>query len=387
MGIVRPQKVTVNWSYCDVGWYLDRGYGPCRAGTTFEVDVDDLPHGSGRKVEVQCDYCGRTFSKTYQNLFNHRYPDAQASRKVACAKCQQLKTREVVREVYGVDHMTKLESTKAAARATFMDRYGVPAYAQTEEYLTKCRATNRARRGVDFPTQSPEVLAKRRATCRERFGGDTPMASPEAVARLRCTLAQRTDDQRADARRRREETNLERYGVRYAYLLPEARQAMHEALGGTAVPSSRQQRWLCTLLNGVLNHPVGGFFVDIAFPDERVYIEYDGSGHDLWARRRGWSMEQFAAHQLGREAALAKLGWRVVRVVSRHDLLPSASVARTVLTAARGKLRRRIVVTVEDGRLTIVGDGLDEVLSVPTRTYPKDGQADDEFWRGGVANG
>lgn len=388
MGIVRPQKLIINWSYCrNRGWYVDHGYGPFKNGTLFEVDVDDLPRGSGLKVKVQCDYCGAVFEKVYQHLFNQRYPEAGASAKIACAKCQQLKTREVVREVYGVDHMTKLQSTKDAQRATFLAKYGVEHFSQTPEFVQKVKATNWKRRGVDFPQQSPEVRAKTRAVCQAKFGGSTPMASPESVARLKAALAKRTDAQRAETRRRREETNLERYGARYPFLLPEARAARHAALGGSATPSSRQQRWLCTVLGGVLNHSVGGFFVDIAFVDERVYVEYDGSGHDLWARRNEWTPAQFATHQRGREAALAKHGWRLIRVVSEHDLLPSAKVVWGLVGRLRTVLRHRIVVTVEDGRLTITGDGLDEVLNTPTRAYPKDGLVDDEFWEGGVANG
>ena len=48
---------------------------------------------------------------------------------------------------------------------------------------------------------------------------------------------------------------------------------------GTVV-ASYQQRYLHRLLGGEMNYSIDWSFLDIAYPERKVYIEYDGSGHN-----------------------------------------------------------------------------------------------------------
>lgn len=70
----------------------------------------------------------------------------------------------------------------------------------------------------------------------------------------------------------------------------------------------------------VLNHPVQGYLVDIAFPAVRVAIEIDG-----WAWHSG--VDRFRRDRV-RQIALVLAGWTVLRF-TWHDLVhrPDAVVA------------------------------------------------------------
>lgn len=84
----------------------------------------------------------------------------------------------------------------------------------------------------------------------------------------------------------------------------------------------------------VLQHPVGGYRIDLAYPDERFGIEYDGADHLDPGRARA---------DLARQAVLTAAGWELFRppaalVLGRPDLLAYEVAVR--LEARRGPAAR-----------------------------------------------
>jgi hypothetical protein len=77
----------------------------------------------------------------------------------------------------------------------------------------------------------------------------------------------------------------------------------------------------------VLQHPVGPYKLDLAYPELKLAIEYDGREHLTPERAR---------RDLRREAYLTAAGWTVVRI-------PAATVFRPLATAqlVRDELRKR----------------------------------------------
>lgn len=323
MGIIRPQFFEINWSYCDKAWYVSRGYGPPELGKKFTVSVDDLPLGSGKKVDVECDYCGKRFKRVYQTLFDGRHTNVAASKKIACANCQKSKSREIVQQVYGVNHPMQLPSTIEKIKQLNREKYGVDWAIKNKNVKEKVRKTCFERYGVNAPMQSAEIKEKSKQTSRKHYGVDHPMKSKDVVNKLFTKLQNRTSEQKKTTIKKREATNIKKYGVPYAMLLPKNRERMHVALyeQGKA-PSSTQQRVLCSVLNGKLNYPVSNLFLDIAWPECMVYMEYDGSGHEYRVTRGECTHEQFVLHELKRDKFLAKCGWRRIRMVAVTDLLP-----------------------------------------------------------------
>lgn len=75
-------------------------------------------------------------------------------------------------------------------------------------------------------------------------------------------------------------------------------------------------------MRGKKQHPVGKFFIDIAFPKAKVAVEYDGAHHDT---TRGYDA--------ARDRYLEEVGWKVIHV-NRFD----------VLSAVAAQIRREVIV-------------------------------------------
>lgn len=74
----------------------------------------------------------------------------------------------------------------------------------------------------------------------------------------------------------------------------------------------------------VLQHPVGPYLLDLAYPSLKIAIEYDGKEHLTPARAR---------HDLDRQAYLTALGWTIVRVPAVEAMRRPRAVAARVRAA------------------------------------------------------
>ena len=87
--------------------------------------------------------------------------------------------------------------------------------------------------------------------------------------------------------------------------------------------TSKQQLYIHSLLGGELNYCTGKCFLDIAFLDEKIYLEYDGGGHDLSVKLGKMSKEEFERKEMKRYYALKSKGWKCIKVISENDKIPS----------------------------------------------------------------
>ena len=80
----------------------------------------------------------------------------------------------------------------------------------------------------------------------------------------------------------------------------------------------------------MVQHPVGPFFLDLAYPSIRLAIEYDGETHRLQER---------AMRDLDRQAYLTDAGWKVLRFtaaqVMRRPTWVAARVREELVKAGR----------------------------------------------------
>ncbi|MGG0308442.1 hypothetical protein ABEY43_06490 [Priestia megaterium] len=100
-------------------------------------------------------------------------------------------------------------------------------------------------------------------------------------------------------------------------------------------PCSSQQNFIHEVIGGKLNYPVKNYSLDIAFPDEKIYVEYDGGGHDLAVKFGELAQEEFAQKERRRYYSLRSLGWKEIRIVSRNDIVPSSEDILKMMSFAR----------------------------------------------------
>ena len=88
------QLVEVMWSNKMRKWFESKGYLFTAYDDKFLAKAKDLPVGSGKRVKIICDYCGKEYMTTYCN-YNGRKDKAKD---VCGRKCRALKQYENSKE-------------------------------------------------------------------------------------------------------------------------------------------------------------------------------------------------------------------------------------------------------------------------------------------------
>lgn len=117
-------------------------------------------------------------------------------------------------------------------------------------------------------------------------------------------------------------TLWQKYGVANVFELEVMEKAEWE------IPCSRPQQYLANLLNGKVNVRFAEIrgFVDILLEDEKIIIEYDGSGHFLGEYFGRYTYEEKLQQDYERDSILKSLGYKIIRIESKKDYLPSDEI-------------------------------------------------------------
>lgn len=171
----------------------------------------------------------------------------------------------------------------------------------------KVKESNLEKYGVEFPFQSKKIREKQKETMINNYGVDNPGAVPEIYEKIT-------------------QTNMKRYGVKSPSQVKEFQEKATENMLKTmyangAMQTSSQQKHLYDLLGGELNYPVSRTSLDIAFPNEMIYIEYNGGGHYVWPKFNGVSDEELFKKEMNRYSYLKSKGWKLIRIICKSDKL------------------------------------------------------------------
>lgn len=315
MLITKEVEVTLSSKY--FRYYEDLGYDIPKElnkygitkyilGTKITVKVEDLPKGSHAIIEVICDYCLKedkitTIKKSYRS-YNSSH-DKYVIKNDCCAKCKPIKTKECNLLNYGVEDTFLLKEIQDKQKQTMIEKYGVDHNMKIKEVHNKAIQS-----WLDRPNEErQETLNKRNKTFEEKFGGH-PMLLDEIKNKII-------------------NTNVKKYGVPYVMqnneIMSKSRKTMYE---NNKVVCSRQQRYLSNLFGGILNYPISNCSVDIAFPEQKILIEYDGNGHDLCVKLGNNTYQEFKIKEIKRYQFLKSEGWKQIKIISPYDYLPSNEV-------------------------------------------------------------
>lgn len=384
------KKLITKWTRRNKKHYESLGYEYSFINEPLIVDIKDTFKGDTSEVDVLCDFCK-------ENILKQKYSFIVKQEKHTCNYCRKEKRKQTCLEKYGEEFPTKNKKIKdkivATLKETCLDKYGVDNAAKSKVVQEKIKQTNLKKYGVERPMQSNEVKEKVKQTCIENYGVDHPWKSELVKQKVKDTnlekygvnnpwkseaikekrkqyflekygvdnpskskeIKQKTKinflqkygvdnpSKLKEIKQKIKNTCLKKYGVPHVWMLKEkqilmrkkARETMYK--NGTA-PSSKQQRHICEILNGELNFPVGGCSLDIAFPNEMIYIEYDGSGHNLCVKLDNMTQEKFNQRDNKRVYYLKSLGWKIIRFVSSKDILPSDDIIIKLINECKNYL-------------------------------------------------
>jgi len=300
-------------------------------GTKFTIKTLHLKRQSQVNVHVLCDYCKINIVEKH---YNHYLNGREIISKDCCnnVECLKQKREEVVQEKYGVTNVNKLENVRERIKETNLERRGVEYTFQSKEVRDKGIETLLERYNVNNISKSKEFQDKKVHTFIERFGVDNPLKNDEIKEKVRKTNLQRYSVewpmQNPETLEKSKETCIKKYNVTNIMQIPEISKMVAEKRIMTLyeqhslIGTSTQQIYLSSLLKGKLNYPIGNARLDIAFPEQMIYLEYDGSGHDLSVKFGDLTNEEFKLKEINRSYYLNKLGWKRIRIISLKDFLP-----------------------------------------------------------------
>ena len=362
------ERVNVNISHNNKNYYRELGYH-CEHGDVLGVLVEQLPKSTSTKIEIRCDYCGVIFDRMYANHMKQCAKDI--IKKDACMACAGQKRAESNLLVYGKSSLSGDLDVREKVKKTCLERYGVEAPAQSEGVREKMQKTTLQRMGVPFASQNPDTIRKAKDTMLERYGADSYLKTEEGMKKVRQTNLQRYGVenvfQNEEIRERHKQSCLDKYGVEnvfqtetvkkkskesmvkkygVAFLLQDPVRAKGMRLKAAitiqrdGIHTSKDQLHIHGLVGGELNYAVDALNLDIAFPEDKIYVEYNGGGHFMPIYVGRMTEAEFKHKEMKRYFYLKSLGWKQIVIESKTNGLPEDSVLYDEIMYAKEHLMK-----------------------------------------------
>ena len=406
MGLVVPQTVRVKTSRKMCKYYREKGYEFEKYGDFIEVDVFDLHPRSTVKVKVICDICGKEREIQYRFVVKCN----EENELITCASnsCTNKKREDTYIKKYGVNHPSKVQEiqdkkkktcqlhfgcdwpsqdrrVKEKIKKTNLEKYGSESPLGSKEIQNKSKKTWQKKYGenITSPTQVESIKNKIKETNLERYGSENPFGSKEIQNKLKKTWQEKYGEnivsisQVKEIQDKIKETNNEKYGCNCVFqskkVKDKIKQTMLKKYGvdnpmqveeiknkvldsfqinGTG-PSSRAQRYICYISNGILNKSICGSLVDIYIEKENIVIEHDGGGHflrDKMNKEKGPTKESLL-YEKQREDKIINNGYRMIRFIATKDRIPSDEVILNLIEEFKNSDFKVVRINFEEGTI------------------------------------
>ena len=231
-------------------------------------------------------------------------------------------------------------------KQTIKSRYGdqYDSVLQVPEVKEKCINTwkNKYGKSVVNPGQAKEVRTKIAKTLSKNYRGNYTNSLQIPEVRSKCMKSLQ-----------------DHYGQQYTNpsQVPEIRekQIKSRSENGSCALSS-QQKHLHNLLGGELNYPFKYYFLDIAFPNEKIYIEYNGGGHNLSVKAyHTLTQDEFDEREMQRYFIMKTHNWKLIKLIAPRDKLLSDDILMKIVRQSKKYLRQNhhsINVYLEEDKIT-----------------------------------
>ena len=268
------------------------------------------------------------------------------------------KIKQTNNKKYGCDYASQSEEIKSKVKQACQQHYGVDYAFQAEEVKDKIKQTNNEKYGYDYASQSEEIQNKIKQTNNEKYGGNAPACSKEVQNKMKETNNKKYGGNAPacseEVRRKMQQTMLKNHGVKHALQNEELLdKALDSFQFNSTGPSSRAQRYICHILNGILNKRMRGSLVDIYLEKENIIIEHDGSGHFLGDIINGNALptEKSLLREKQRENKIINNGYRMIRFIATKDRIPSDEIILNLIEEFKNSDFRVIRINFEEGTI------------------------------------
>ncbi len=265
-------------------------------------------------------------------------------------------------EKYGVEYCIQNEDIKERIKQTNLMRYGTENALLNKEIRERIKKTLQEKYGVENPLQSSEIRNKISETCQQKYGTDNPFRNPEIQEKIRNTMLEKYGVehpiQNEEIHNKIINTNLSKYGCPVPSMNQDIKDKVAEtcmnkygsksSLGNMQIYSmtlqskykngvintSIQQLYLNKIYGGLMNYPIKKYNADILI-DNTYDLEFDGGGHRLCVKLGNMSDEEFDKLEIIRDIIINKAGYKIIRIISFTDKLPSDEILFQMLQDAK----------------------------------------------------
>lgn len=183
-----------------------------------------------------------------------------------------------------------------------------------EHFCKSCRIknTNMREYGCENVFQYKPYQEKQKQTCIEKYGCENVFQNEDIKKKIKYAM-------------------IEKYGVDHPMRVKEIAEKVHNHVNETMSKNgtqscSSQQRHIWELYGGKLNYLYERVWLDIFFEDLKIYVEYNGSGHDIDVKYHKLSQEEFNLKEIRRYKMLENRGLKEIQIISMNDILPTDEV-------------------------------------------------------------
>ena len=238
------------------------------------------------------------------------------------------KTAKTNLDRYGAENIFASEYGKQKIKETCLDRYGKENYVQTDEFWEKYAKTSTERYGVSHPSQSPVIQEKTKQVCLDKYNTEFFFQSEIFKEKSKATCLERYNKeyyvQTDEFKEKSKQTSLKHYNCENPGQSIIVRQKKLETFRSHDYNvASKPQKHYNELFNGFLDYPVYGCLLDIAFPEDKIYVECDFKGHFYYSRASGLSELDMLYKDAKRDNVIVANGWKCIRYLNRSNDFPT----------------------------------------------------------------
>ena len=273
----------------------------------------------------------------------------------------QDKIKATWKEKYGVDNPNKSKEIQDKIKATNVERYGAENPFASKEIKEKIKKIWQEKYGKDItnPFQVESIKEKVKATWQEKYGEDIVNISQvkEIQDKIKATNVERYGVKNAmqneKIKEKAKQTNLKKYGFECPLQSEEVKKKTKDtwSFNGHEGPCSRQQKYLANLVNGKINTIISGYWADIVLENEKIDLEYDGGGHNLCVMRKQCTQEEFDVKEKIREESICKKGYKIIRIISKQDNLPSDEIILNLVEGFKNSDFQVVRIDIDEGTI------------------------------------
>ena len=329
--MIKEKEVEIGINKGNVGYYRKLGYD-CKVGDKIIRNIDDLSHAAAVFITAICDNCGKEVTVRYADYMKC----CKRTGSYYCRDCGEIKRLENLRRKCREDK----EKINTKRSITFIEKYGADNAMRIPEFKEKQQQTTKDRWGVPIISQNPEIQDKIKQTVMIRYGTDNVFKLPEFQEKAKNTNILRYGypytSQSPIVKEKQRMTIQNKYHVNNIMQSEEIRYKQRQSCyKNQSCSTSIQQKYLHELYGGELNYPLGSYLLDIAFPDEKLEICYDGGGHNLKVKLGFMTEKEFQTKEIIRGKYIRNQSWKSIHIITENDKLPSDEILLQILEISK----------------------------------------------------